>query len=48
MYSFAFGRQDKAVIIFRFDKPDEAIERLQAAGVNVVDSVEVYRGASTQ
>ena len=44
MYSFAFGRQDKAVLIFRFDKPDEAIERLQAAGINVVDSVDIYRG----
>jgi len=45
MYSFAFGRQDKAVLIFRFDKPDEAGERLQAAGINTVDSVDVYRGS---
>jgi len=30
------------VLIFRFDKPDAAIERLQRAGVNVVGSVEVY------
>lgn len=42
MYAFTFGRNDRAVIIFRFDKPDEAITRLQAAGINVVDSVEVY------
>jgi hypothetical protein len=34
------------VLIFRFDKPDEAIGRLQAAGINVVDSVEVYGGIS--
>jgi hypothetical protein len=45
MYSFAFGRRDKAVLIFRFDKPDEAAERLQAAGINIVDSVDVYRGS---
>jgi hypothetical protein len=44
MYAFTFGRQDKAVLIFRFDKPDEAIARLQDAGINVVDSVEVYGG----
>ena len=44
MYAFPFGRQDKAVLIFRFDKPDDAIARLQAAGVNVVGSVEVYSG----
>ena len=42
LYAFPFGRAGKAVIIFRFDKPDEAIERLQTAGMNVVDSVEVY------
>ena len=44
MYAFTFGRQGKAVLIFRFDKPDDALARLQAAGVNVVDSVEVYSG----
>jgi hypothetical protein len=42
MYAFTFGRGDTAVLIFRFDKPDAAIELLQAAGINVVDSVEVY------
>jgi hypothetical protein len=42
MYSFAFGRGDKAVMIFRFDQPDAAIKLLQAAGISVVDSVEVY------
>ena len=42
MYAFTFGRADTAVLIFRFDKPDAAIEKLQAAGLNVVDGVEVY------
>jgi hypothetical protein len=42
MYAFTFGRCGRAVLIFRFDKPDDAIRRLQGAGVNVVDSVEVY------
>jgi hypothetical protein len=46
MYAFPFGRQDKAVILFRFDKPDEAIERLQAAGVNVLAGVDIYNGGS--
>jgi hypothetical protein len=44
MYAFTFGREDKAVLIFRFDQPDAAIRRLQAAGVNVVASAEVYKG----
>ncbi|HOL73494.1 MAG TPA: ACT domain-containing protein [Bryobacteraceae bacterium] len=42
MYAFTFGREGKAVLIFRFDNPDAAIARLQEAGINVVESVEVY------
>ena len=42
MYAFTFGREDKAVLIFRFDQPDAAIERLRAAGINVVEDVELY------
>lgn len=42
MYAFTFGRCDRAVLIFRFDNPDGAIALLQAAGINVVGSVEVY------
>jgi hypothetical protein len=30
-------------LIFRFDNPDAAIERLQSAGINVIGSTEVYR-----
>jgi hypothetical protein len=42
MYAFAFGREDRAVLIFRFDRPDAAIERLRAAGLNVLEDVEIY------
>jgi hypothetical protein len=38
MYAFPFLRGEKAVLIFRFDQPDAAIERLRVAGVNVLDS----------
>jgi hypothetical protein len=44
MYAFTFGKENRAVLIFRFDKPDAAIARLQAAGVSVLGSAEVYRG----
>jgi hypothetical protein len=37
MYAFPFLRGQKAVLIFRFDQPDAAIERLQEAGINVLD-----------
>ena len=41
-YAFTFGRQDRAVLIFRLNDPDAAIAHMQAAGVNVLDGVEVY------
>jgi hypothetical protein len=41
MYAFTFGREDKAVLIFRFDDPDQAIAQLQASGISVIDSVEI-------
>jgi hypothetical protein len=43
MYAFTFGRGDTAVMIFRFDNPDAAIQRLRNRGINVVESAEVYR-----
>ena len=42
MYAFTFGRGETAVLIFRFNNPDAAIEQLKTAGVNVVGSTEVY------
>jgi hypothetical protein len=46
MYAFTYGPEGRAALIFRFDKPDEAIERLRAAGVNVLEDVEVYHRIS--
>ncbi len=42
MYAFTFGRDDQAVMIFRFEEPDAAIESLQSQGVNVVKSINLY------
>jgi len=42
MYAFTFRSEDKAVLVFRFDEPDEAIKILQSEGVNVIGSVELY------
>ena len=41
MYAFTFGREDKAVLIFRFDNPDKAIETLKAGGINVIGGVDL-------
>jgi hypothetical protein len=37
MYAFPFLRGERAVLIFRFDQPDAAIERLQRCGIQVLD-----------
>jgi len=39
MYAFTFGRQDRAVLIFRFDQPDAAIDRLRGNGVPVLTDI---------
>jgi hypothetical protein len=45
MYSFVSGPRETAVMIFRFDQPDAAIKLLQAAGISVLSSVEIYNPA---
>ncbi|MCX6621691.1 MAG: ACT domain-containing protein [Acidobacteria bacterium] len=43
MYALTSGRQEKAVIVFRFDQPDAAIDRLAGAGISVLDCADVYQ-----
>lgn len=45
MYAFTFRHGREAVLVFRFDKPDRAIEALQAAGRDVLDSVSLFSQA---
>lgn len=45
MYAFTFGLKKKAALIFRFDNVDDAIQKLQSAGVNVVGRVELFEKA---
>ncbi len=42
MYAFATKLGDKAVLVFRFDRPDEALEALAGCGMNVLSEVELY------
>ena len=42
MYAFTFRRGNKAILVFRFDDPDAAVEVLQSKGWNVLGSVELY------
>ena len=45
MYAFTVRSGDKAVLVFRFDNPDAAIDLLKAKNINVVGGVELYERA---
>lgn len=45
MYAFTFRTEDRAIIVFRFENPDEAIGVLQTCGVNMIGEVELYKRA---
>ena len=42
MYAFALRRNVKAVLLFRFEDPDAAIEVLERAGIGIVQEAELY------
>lgn len=42
MYAFALRRNVKAVLLFRFEDPDAAIEVLDKAGIGVIQEAELY------
>lgn len=42
MYAFTMRLEDKAIVVFRFDNPDVAVEYLQNKGVNVIGGVDLY------
>jgi hypothetical protein len=45
MYAFTFRTGDRAVLVFRFDNPDAAIELLKTKNINVVGGVELFNRA---
>jgi hypothetical protein len=42
MYAFTFRKGDRAVLVFRFESPDDAIAAMREAGIQVVDGVDVF------
>jgi hypothetical protein len=42
MYAFTLKKENKGMLVFRFDNPDEAIAALKQRHVNIVDSVELF------
>ena len=45
MYAFTEKRGGKAILVFRFDDPDNAIKILQQSKVNVIASVDLFKQA---
>ena len=48
MYAFTFRRGNLAMLVFRFDKPDEAIKILRDSGKNVLSQVELFKNANSE
>jgi hypothetical protein len=46
MYAFSLRRGDKAILIFRFEDPDTAIDQLVKAGLHVVGPDELFQHVS--
>ncbi len=42
MYAFVSRATEKAMVVFRFEQPDAAIEALQKAGISLVEAETVY------
>ncbi len=43
IYAFTFKKEDSAIIVFRFEDPDQAISHLAGQGIKVMESVELYQ-----
>lgn len=42
MYAFIGKESEKAIVILRIDKPEEALERLEAAGIETLPAEHLY------
>ena len=42
MYAFTFGCNGQAVMVFRFEDPDKALEALEREHIDVIEGVELF------
>ena len=42
MYAFTVKRDEKAILVFRFEDPDEALKVLEPLDINVLSKVDLY------
>lgn len=45
MYAFTFGRAGRALLIFRFEDAEAAVDKLQAGGANVLGALDFFAHA---
>ena len=45
MYAYTYHRNEKAIMVFRFDDPDKAIAALQKQGVKVLTAIDLLKGS---
>jgi hypothetical protein len=43
MYAFTLKKEDKGVLVFRFDDPDRAIQVLQKAEINIIGEIDLFQ-----
>jgi hypothetical protein len=42
MYAFLDKREDRGILVFRFEDPDAALRAFEGSGVSIIPSVELY------
>jgi len=42
MYAFSYGKGDKAIMVFRFENPDKALEVLSDKDVDTIKSIDLF------
>jgi len=42
MYAFSYGKGDKAIMVFRFENPEKAIEVLSAKDIDTIKSIDLF------
>jgi len=42
MYAFSYGKGDKAIMVFRFENPDKALELLSEKDVDTIKSIDLF------
>lgn len=42
VYAFTFHKSDRAVLVFRFDDPDKAMDSLKVANMNVLGHIDLF------